>query len=564
MNCDRAQAVLSDRLDGERAPDRVGATVDEHVATCTRCRAFEANALRLRTSLRVRLAEPVPDLVGSIMARVASESVDERPLMLPATGRSRASARRRLTPVDRGRARRTHGGQRRGRRTVAASEHTADRCGGGRHGHPASRPVPRRVRGHVRDHGARPVARRARATAADGRGVPGAAAVPAGRARRDDLPVGALDADRPDVHRRRLIHVSVRRDRMSGRSPGGWLPAHADHDHEAVRVLGAGAGPRRPGAAADDVLVGRRHPGGGDGSRRGTRRDPGAADVRTRTRAVPVPRAGWHVAAVLRRRPRGPLAGCVGLVPAALHRLSVDRSVAPAVGAPVRSATRAEHPADLRRAPHLGGARRARRGDVRCPRLDAGGHRPARGVPPACRLPARHADRTRGSACCRRPSSRPEPTPTRRAPSSSTRTAWRTCASANDPTGRAPRCSAPSGRRRNRWIWRPAASPTTSRRATGSAAASRSTRRARTCSSSPTSHGLSSWRWRPHSRSGAKPGPTPGGRSPAPASRSSRSPPRTRSRGRRSPWSSPRRCRADTSWRARRSRPTPRTGTWSA
>ena len=99
MNCDRAQAVLSDRLDGERAPDRVGATVDEHITTCTRCRAFEANALRLRTSLRVRLAEPVPDLVGTIMARVASESLGERLPMLPTTVRPRPSTRRCLTPL---------------------------------------------------------------------------------------------------------------------------------------------------------------------------------------------------------------------------------------------------------------------------------------------------------------------------------------------------------------------------------------------------------------------------------------------------------------------------------
>jgi len=99
MNCDRAQFVLSDRLDGERAADRVGATVDEHITTCMRCRAFEANALRLRTSLRVRLAEPVPDLVGTIMARVASESLGERTPMLPTTMHPRPSTRRRLTPL---------------------------------------------------------------------------------------------------------------------------------------------------------------------------------------------------------------------------------------------------------------------------------------------------------------------------------------------------------------------------------------------------------------------------------------------------------------------------------
>ncbi|MGZ8593766.1 MAG: zf-HC2 domain-containing protein [Actinomycetota bacterium] len=99
MNCDRAQAVLSSRLDGDRAPDRVGAAVDEHMATCPRCRAFEANALRLRTSVRVVPAEPVPDLVGSIMARVSLEARPRRRWQIPAPGRPRSSGNRRLTPV---------------------------------------------------------------------------------------------------------------------------------------------------------------------------------------------------------------------------------------------------------------------------------------------------------------------------------------------------------------------------------------------------------------------------------------------------------------------------------
>ena len=98
MTCDRAQAVLSDRLDGEHPPDRVAALVDEHVATCTRCRTFQANALRLRTSVRVRMAEPVPDLVGAIMTRVVAEA-DVRPLVLPAPERRRPDRRRRITPV---------------------------------------------------------------------------------------------------------------------------------------------------------------------------------------------------------------------------------------------------------------------------------------------------------------------------------------------------------------------------------------------------------------------------------------------------------------------------------
>jgi hypothetical protein len=101
VNCDRAQAVLSSRLDGERAADRVGAAVDEHTATCARCRAFEASALRLRTSVRLRPAEQVPDLVGPIMARVSSlaKAPPRRRRRMPTTGRPRPGGSRRLTPV---------------------------------------------------------------------------------------------------------------------------------------------------------------------------------------------------------------------------------------------------------------------------------------------------------------------------------------------------------------------------------------------------------------------------------------------------------------------------------
>jgi predicted anti-sigma-YlaC factor YlaD len=99
VNCDRAQAVLSARLDGERAPERVGAAVDAHAATCARCRAFEAGALRVRTSVRVRPAEPVPDLVGSIMTRVTAEAAILPRRRTGEPGRRRASRSRRLAPV---------------------------------------------------------------------------------------------------------------------------------------------------------------------------------------------------------------------------------------------------------------------------------------------------------------------------------------------------------------------------------------------------------------------------------------------------------------------------------
>jgi hypothetical protein len=97
MNCERAQAVLSARLDGERTSDRLSGAADLHAATCSRCQSFQAGALRLRASVRIREAEPVPDLVGSIMTKVAAEPDGHvRPRPAPRHARHRS---RRLTPV---------------------------------------------------------------------------------------------------------------------------------------------------------------------------------------------------------------------------------------------------------------------------------------------------------------------------------------------------------------------------------------------------------------------------------------------------------------------------------
>ena len=73
MNCDRAQTFLSARLDGERLSPRVAAGVDAHVAGCPDCAAFVAGSERVRTAVRIRPAERVPDLVDPIMRRIAAE-----------------------------------------------------------------------------------------------------------------------------------------------------------------------------------------------------------------------------------------------------------------------------------------------------------------------------------------------------------------------------------------------------------------------------------------------------------------------------------------------------------
>ena len=98
MNCERAQAALSARMDGERTADRFASVVDEHAAGCPSCRAFEAGAVRVRTAVRIRPAEPIPDLVGPIMARIAAEPRVRRRLRKPPAVAPRNRARR-LTPV---------------------------------------------------------------------------------------------------------------------------------------------------------------------------------------------------------------------------------------------------------------------------------------------------------------------------------------------------------------------------------------------------------------------------------------------------------------------------------
>jgi hypothetical protein len=71
VNCDRAQAAISERMDGERLSGRVAAAVDEHEAGCAVCHTFAERAASLRSAVRIRPAERIPDLVDPIMAQVA-------------------------------------------------------------------------------------------------------------------------------------------------------------------------------------------------------------------------------------------------------------------------------------------------------------------------------------------------------------------------------------------------------------------------------------------------------------------------------------------------------------
>jgi outer membrane lipoprotein-sorting protein len=71
VNCDRAQAAISERMDGERLSGRVAAAADAHAAACAACRTFAERAADLRSAVRIRPAERIPDLVDPIMAEVA-------------------------------------------------------------------------------------------------------------------------------------------------------------------------------------------------------------------------------------------------------------------------------------------------------------------------------------------------------------------------------------------------------------------------------------------------------------------------------------------------------------
>jgi Putative zinc-finger len=86
MRCDQVERLLSSAMDEPLArplPEAVRA----HAETCTRCRAFEQGAWRIRKTTRLQVAPPVPDLAPAIMERIAAEG---------ARGRAVRRGRRRL------------------------------------------------------------------------------------------------------------------------------------------------------------------------------------------------------------------------------------------------------------------------------------------------------------------------------------------------------------------------------------------------------------------------------------------------------------------------------------
>ncbi len=94
MNCEGTQLVLSSRMDGERVAARQAEAAATHAEHCARCQAFARRSARIRSSVRIRAAETVPDLVEPIMAAVARERSSTAPVTAGTVPR-RISFRRR-------------------------------------------------------------------------------------------------------------------------------------------------------------------------------------------------------------------------------------------------------------------------------------------------------------------------------------------------------------------------------------------------------------------------------------------------------------------------------------
>ncbi|WP_158854110.1 zf-HC2 domain-containing protein [Saccharothrix deserti] len=70
MDCETCREALSARLDGEAEPVPA-AQVDAHLAQCPGCTRWHAQAQMLTRSIRVRPAQPAPDLVDAVLAAAA-------------------------------------------------------------------------------------------------------------------------------------------------------------------------------------------------------------------------------------------------------------------------------------------------------------------------------------------------------------------------------------------------------------------------------------------------------------------------------------------------------------
>jgi predicted anti-sigma-YlaC factor YlaD len=67
MRCDQAREVISARLDDEEQPGEAAA-LDAHLGGCAGCRHYAERAAQITRLVRLRPAEPGPDLVAAVVA----------------------------------------------------------------------------------------------------------------------------------------------------------------------------------------------------------------------------------------------------------------------------------------------------------------------------------------------------------------------------------------------------------------------------------------------------------------------------------------------------------------
>jgi predicted anti-sigma-YlaC factor YlaD len=83
LSCDTAQEILSAQMDGE-ASARERDQLDHHLIGCPDCRQLSAVFFRLDRRVRLRPAEPVPDLRPAIFARTRPAVLGRNGWMRPA------------------------------------------------------------------------------------------------------------------------------------------------------------------------------------------------------------------------------------------------------------------------------------------------------------------------------------------------------------------------------------------------------------------------------------------------------------------------------------------------
>lgn len=69
LSCDAATELLSARADGEASSDE-RRSLDAHLHSCASCRTFSDQMFAVDRHVRLRPAEPVPDLVDAVTERV--------------------------------------------------------------------------------------------------------------------------------------------------------------------------------------------------------------------------------------------------------------------------------------------------------------------------------------------------------------------------------------------------------------------------------------------------------------------------------------------------------------